>query len=83
VAGRFERIATTASRALWEAAQLEQCEIADGSVEVIVLDEGSGPDAGPTLRVVPNGPECEAVEFVAGEGTGILLVIGPQGDRMD
>ena len=83
VLGRFERIATTASRALWQAAQLEQCEVAEGSIEVIVLDEGRGVDAGATLRVVPNGADCQVVEFVAAEGTGILLVLGPQGERMD
>ena len=83
VLGRFERISTSASRALWEAAQFEQCEIADGSIEVVVLDEGSGSDSGATLRVVPNGDDCEAVEFVAVEGSGILLVIAEHGERMD
>jgi hypothetical protein len=83
VLGRFERISTTASRALWDAAQLEQCEIADGSIEVVVVDPGSGADAGATLRVVPNGADCQVVEFVAVEGSGILLVTGPQGERMD
>ena len=83
VLGRFERITTTASRALWEAAELEQCEIAEGSIEVVVLDRGSGPDPAATLRVVPNGDDCQVVEFVAVEGSGILLLIGPQGERMD
>jgi hypothetical protein len=83
VVGRFERITTSASRSLWDAAQLEQCEIADGAVEVVVLDRGDGGEDGPTLRVIPNGDECEAVEFVAAEGSGILLILGPQGERMD
>ena len=83
VLGRFERISTTASRTLWDTAQLERCEIADGSIEVIVLDMGSGLEPAATLRVVPNGDDCEVVEFLAREGTGILLVTGPQGERMD
>jgi hypothetical protein len=83
VVGRFERITTSASRSLWDAAQLEQCEIAEGSIEVVVLDRGDGADDPPTLRVIPNGDECEAVEFVAPEGSGILLILGPQGEGMD
>ena len=83
VVGRFERITTSASRSLWEAAQLERCEVAEGSIEVVVLDRRTGADDDPTLRVVPNGTDCEVVEFTAVEGSGILLILGPQGERMD
>ena len=48
-----------------------------------MLDIGSGLEPAATLRVVPNGDDCEVVEFIAGEGTGILLVTAPQGERMD
>lgn len=83
VLGTFERISTTASRTLWEAAQLEQCEVADGSIEVIVVDPGVGTEVPATLKVVKNGAACEVVEFSATEGSGILLVLGPQGERAD
>jgi hypothetical protein len=72
VLGRFERISTTASRELWEAAALEQCEVAEDAIRVVVLS--SGPQ--PQLRVVPSGAQCEAVEFTATEGSGILLLGG-------
>lgn len=78
--GRFERITTTASRTLWEAAGLEACEVAEGTIEVLVLDQGSGEVPVPTLQVVPNGAGCDAVEFRATEGSGILLVL-PETDR--
>lgn len=79
VLGRFERIATTASRELWEAAELVQCEIAEDAIEVVVVSPG----ATPTLRVVPHGDDCEVVEFTAVDGSGILLVIDSPGERMD
>ncbi len=60
---------------LWEAAELERCEIADGAIEVVVVNSGRAPDVGPTLRVIPHGDDCEVVEFTAAEDSGILLVI--------
>ena len=80
VIARFERISTTASRALWETAELELCEISEGSIEVVVVDPGAPPDLGPTLRVIPHGEDCTVVEFTAAEDSGILLVISPGGD---
>jgi hypothetical protein len=77
VLGRFERIATSASRQLWEAASLEQCEVAEDAIEVIVLSNGTRP----RLQVVPNGPDCEAVEFTVTEGSGILLLVDPSADE--
>jgi hypothetical protein len=79
VLGRFERISTTASRELWEAAELVQCEIAEDAIEVVVVT--SGPT--PTLRIVPHGDDCEVVEFTVAEDSGILLVIDSPVERMD